>query len=35
MQYALYEGLHGPERTEAATLIMSQPCQNDIKDKEI
>jgi hypothetical protein len=31
MQYELYEGLHGPERTEAAAL-MSQLCQKDIKE---
>jgi len=36
MQYELYEGLHRPERTEAAAL-MSQLCQKDVKDgaKEI
>lgn len=36
MQYELYEGLHGPEITEAATL-MSQLSQKNLKkgDKQI
>lgn len=36
MQYKLYEGLLGHERTETSVL-MSQLCQKDIKegDKEI
>jgi hypothetical protein len=36
MQYELYEGLQGPERTEAVALMI-QLCQKDIKegDKEI
>jgi hypothetical protein len=34
MQYELYEGLNGPERTDACTL-MSQLSQKDIKEGDI
>lgn len=34
MPYELYEGLHGPKRTEAAALV-SQLSQKDIKGDSI